>query len=47
MKNTVVIDNYAAAFLPSVLEGKKAVINRGGNVFGVTAINAEYAAFFS
>ena len=45
-KYTVVIDDNTAAFLTSVLECVKSVVNSGGYIGFHRGINAEYAAFF-
>ena len=46
VKNAVVVHHDAAAFLPSVLEGKKSVIGHMRDIVRRIAENAEYAAFF-
>ncbi len=42
-----VVHRNAAAFLPPVLEGKKAVVSGIGGVYGAVGINSENTAFLA
>ena len=47
MKQPVVVDNYAAALLPAVLEREQPEIHVGRKVAGGVGIYSEHSAFFS